>query len=223
MRLLNDSCRTGRCGARIAIAAAALVLSACASSPQIYSSPQHKTLHLQPRSLDREGVAFLTPSTVTGQEEDKQTLAYVFASTMEIERPEIRFLSLPQTVGAVNRAGLADAYRRMYQDYRDTGVFDAAVLRQVAQSAGVRYLAQLKLANMHQGARGRFGFLGLSLLQTHFANMRVFLQIWDSRDGSIAWEGLDEVTYAVDTGEERPITFRRVAGFAAENLIKRLP
>jgi hypothetical protein len=223
LRRPNESRRTARCLACIAIAATAFVLSACASSPQIYSSPQHKTLHLEPRSLDREGVAFLTPSTVTGQEEDKQTLAYIFASSMQSERPEIRFLSLPQTISAVNRAGLADAYRRMYQDYRDTGVFDVAVLRQVAQSAGVRYLAQLKLANMHQGARGRFSFLGLSVLQTHFANLRVFLQIWDSRDGSIAWEGLDEVTFATDTGEERPITFRKVAGHAAENLIKRLP
>lgn len=223
MRLSSDSRGTARCGAHIAFAAASLVLSACASSPQIYSSPQHKTLQLEAHSLDREGVAFLTPSTVTGQEEDKQMLAYVFASSMQSERPEIRFLSLPQTISAVNRAGLADAYRRMYQDYRDTGVFDVAVLRRVAQSAGVRYLAQLKLANMHQGARGRFSFLGLSVVQTHFANMRVFLQIWDSRDGSIAWEGLDEVTYATDSGEERPITFRKVAAHAAENLIKRLP
>lgn len=211
-----------RAGIR-ACAAAALLLAGCASDLQIYSSPQHQTLRLQPHELAEGGLGFLTPSTVTGQEEDKQTLAYVFADTLRSRRPEIRFDALPETIGAVNRAGLADAYRRMYRDYRDTGVFDAAVLKQVAQAAGVRYLVQLKLANMDQGARGRLSLLGLSLLQTQYANIRVFFQVWDSRDGSIAWEGIDEVTMAFDTGQERRITFRTIAERAAQDLIASLP
>jgi len=76
---------------------------------------------------------------------------------------------------------------------------------------------------VHRNRRGRARALRLSLLQTHYANLRVFLQIWNSRDGSIAWEGLDEVSFAVDTGRERPIASRRIAGHAAQNLIKRLP
>jgi hypothetical protein len=207
----------------LACLAAGLLLAGCASELQIYSSPQHQTLRLQPNELAQGGLAFLTPSTVTGQEEDKQSLAYVFGDTLRAKRPEIRFDALPQTIGAVNRAGLADAYRRMYRDYRDTGVFDAAMLRQVAQAAGVRYLVQLKLASMEQGARGRFSLLGLSLLNTQYANMRVFFQIWDSRDGSIVWEGIDEVSMAFDTGQERRVTFRKIAQRAAEDLIASLP
>jgi hypothetical protein len=61
-------------------------------------------------------------------------------------------------------------------------------------------LAQLKLANMQQGAKGRWSFLGVDILQTQYANLRGFFQIWVSRDGSIAWEGIDEVTFAIDTG-----------------------
>ena len=125
---------------------AALGLAACESSPQIYSNPKHDTLKLSQAELREGGLAFLTPSTVTGQEEDKQTLAYVFASTLESERPDIRFVPLSRTISAVNRAGLADTYRRMYADYRDTGVFDAGMMQRVAQAAGVRYLGQLKLA-----------------------------------------------------------------------------
>jgi hypothetical protein len=53
--------------------------------------------------------------------------------------------------------------------------------------------------------------------------MRVFLQIWDSADGSVAWEGIDELTFAVDTGQEKPISFRAVAERAAQDLVKRLP
>jgi hypothetical protein len=212
-----------RRAAALACLAAGLLLAGCASDMQTYSSPQHQTLRLKPHELEQGGLAFLTPSTVTGQEEDKQSLAYVFAATLREKRPEIRFDALPQTIGAVNRSGLAEAYRRMYRDYRDTGVFDAAMLGQVGQAVGVRYLVQLKLANMEQGARGRLSLLGLNLLNTQYANMRVFFQIWDSRDGSIAWEGIDEVSMAFDTGQERRVTFRRIAQRAAQDLIASLP
>jgi hypothetical protein len=209
---------------RTTLAAAALLLfSACSSTLQVYSSPEHETRRLAAQDLRDGGVAFLTPSTVTGQEEDKQTLAYVFAATLKSERPNLRVLPLSDTISAVNRAGLAGAYRSLYHDYRDTAVFDGAVMRQIAQAAGARYLAQLKLANMQQGARGRWNFFGLNILNTQYANMRVFLQIWDSADGSVAWEGIDELTFAMDTGQEKPIGFRAVAEQAARDLIKRLP
>jgi hypothetical protein len=205
------------------IALAAFVLAACESSPQVYSAPKHDTLQITQEELRAGGLAFLTPSTVTGQEEDKQTLAYVFAETLQKERPDIKFVPLSRTISAVNRAGLAEAYRRMYHDYRDTGLFEVGTMQQIAKAAGVRYLGQLKLASMKQESRGRFGILGLSLLNTQFANMRVFFQVWDSRDGAIVWEGIDEVTLAMDTGKEMPMHFQSVAEQAAKNLVQRLP
>ncbi len=212
---------------RAAFIAAALVtaalLSGCESTLQKYSSPEHQTLRLSSKDLAEGGLAFLTPSTVTGQEEDKQALAYVFANTLKRERKDIRVLGLPETISAVNRAGLAEAYRSMYHDYRDTAVLDGRVMLRIARAAGVRYLAQLKLSTMQQGARGRFSLLGLSLLQTQYANMRVFFQVWDSEDGTIAWEGIDEITLAKDTQRELPISFRAIAEHAATDLVQLLP
>lgn len=206
----------------VALSLAVLGLPGCAGL-QKYSAPEHQTLHLSGTDLATGGLAFLTPSTVTGQEEDKQALAYVFANTLKRERKDVRVLALPETIGAVNRAGLADEYRAMYHDYRDTAVLDGKVMRQIARAAGVRYLAQLKLATMQQGARGRFSILGLSLLQTQYANMRVFFQVWDSQDGTIAWEGINELTIANDTTRELPVSFREVAEHAAAELVSRLP
>src|SRR5215510_4825325 len=202
---------------------AAALLCACEGTPQIYSAPKHDILRLQRDELREGGLAFLTPSTVTGQEEDKQTLAYVFGSTLQTERPDIKFVSLSRTISAVNRAGLAETYRKMYVDYRDTGLFDAHMMKRVAEATGTRYLGQLKLARMEQNSRGRFGLLGLSLLNTQYANMRVFFQVWDSRDGTIVWEGIDEVTLAMDTGKELPMGFQQITGHAAKNLVQRLP
>jgi len=45
----------------------------------------------------------------------------------------------------------------------------------------------------------------------------------ETLDGSIAWQGMDEVTFAIDTGRERPITFRAIAEHTAKDLIQRLP
>jgi len=203
--------------------AAAAALCACETTPQVYSAPKSTILQLAKEDLRGGGLAFLTPSTVTGQEEDKQTLAYVFSSTLESERPDIKFVPLSRTISAVNRAGLAETYRRMYVDYRDTGLFDAAMMRRVADATGVRYLGQLKLARMDQNSRSRFGLLGLNIINTQYANMRVFFQVWDSRDGTIVWEGIDEVTLAMDTGKELPMSFQSVAEQAAKNLVQRLP
>lgn len=200
-----------------------LLLCACSSTLQVYSSPEHDTRSLTQADLRSGGIAFLTPSTITGQEEDKQTLAYVFASALRTQRPDLKVLPLSETISAVNRAGIADTYRSMYKDYRDTAVFDATLMKRVADAAGARYLGQLKLSQMQQGARGRLGLLGLSILNTQYATIRVSWQIWDARDGSIAWEGIDEVTMAIDTGLEQPMPFRSVAERAAEDLTARLP
>ena len=211
-------------GAFIAMAALALgMLAGCETTLQKYSSPEHQTFRLNGKDLSQGGLAFLTPSTVTGQEEDKQTIAHAFANMLKKQRTDIRVLGLPETISAVNRAGLANAYRAMYHDYRDSAVLDGKVMSDIARATGVRYLGQIKLANMQQGARGRFSLFGLNLLNTHYANMRVFLQIWDSSDGTIAWEGIDELTFAIDTGRELPISFRAVAEHAAADLVKRLP
>jgi len=212
-----------RVGLIAAVAFAAMTLAGCESTLQKYSAPEHQTLQLTAKDLNEGGLAFLTPSTVTGQEEDKQAIAHVFANTVRRDRKDIRVVGLPETISAVNRAGLAQAYRSMYHDYRDSAVLDGKVMAQIARAAGTRYLGQIKLANMQQGARGRFSLLGLNLLNTHYANMRIFFQVWDSRDGTIAWEGIDEITFAIDTGREQPISFRAVAEHAAEDLVKRLP
>ena len=48
--------------------------------------------------------------------------------------------TLAETLGAVNKAGLADTYKRMYEDSRDTGLFSADALRRVGTATGSRYL-----------------------------------------------------------------------------------
>ena len=191
--------------------------------PQTYSSIQHRSITLNPMDLERNGIAFITPSTVTGQEEEKQAVALTFSEVLQKKRPEIPVMTLPQTLSAVNRAGIEEHYRGMFDHYRDTGLFKLDSLQKVSRATGMRYLGQLKLSGFSQSSDGRLSVLGLRLYSTKIARLRLFFQIWDSVDGSIAWEGMDELDFAEDTPTERMVTLKMVIDKAASDLIERLP
>ena len=53
--------------------------------------------------------------------------------------------------------------------------------------------------------------------------LRLFLQIWDSHDGSIAWEATEELTLAHEALDEGAVTFNHAIEQAAHHLIARLP
>jgi hypothetical protein len=201
---------------------AVIIFPGC-SIDQVHSTADHEDFSLNKNDLETYGLAFITPSTVTGQEEDKQTLAFAFANVMQEKRPDIRVVSLPETISAINIANVSEEYKLMYVDYRDTGVFKRDLLKKVGEITGTRYLAQLKLSDFSQDSKARFSLFGLRLLQTKEANIRMFFQIWDSSDGTIAWEGTEEMTYSWDTGSEKPVTFRAIVEKTAQNLISRLP
>ncbi|MDD2671873.1 MAG: hypothetical protein PHG91_06815 [Syntrophales bacterium] len=202
-------------------AAAAFFLSGCA--PQIYPSLQDRRISLDAKDLQSYGVAFITPSTVTGQEEEKQAVALAFTEILAKTRPDIRCVTLAETINAVNKAGISVDYKAMFVDYRDTGIFKRDTLQKIGFATNTRYVAQLKLANFSQGSNTRLGVLGLRLLETKYAKIRLFLQIWDTRNGSIAWESICEMQYAVEAFKEKAVTLHMVMERASADLIARLP
>jgi hypothetical protein len=173
--------------------------------------------------LSQHGLAFITPSTVTGQEEEKQAVAITFTEVLYTQRPDIPIRTLPQTLSAVNKAGLEEQYTQMYEDYRNTSLFKLANLKDVSNATGMRYLGQLKLSGFQQGSDGRLSVFGLRIMNTKQASIRLFFQIWDSADGSIAWEGVDELQYSMDTATEETITLKKVLEKASLNLVNQLP
>lgn len=200
-----------------------LLLSACSALHQENPTGRSQNIALKKGDLGEHGVALITPSTVTGQEQDKQALAMGFADTLQARRPEIHLRLLSETLGAVNRNGLSEKYKAMFDEYRDTGIFGRDTLKEISEVTDTRYLAQLKLANFQQHSSGRLSVLGLRLIKTEEINIRLFLSIWDGWDGSIAWEGMQELNYAYDTFREKPVTFKQAVEEASKELIRRLP
>jgi hypothetical protein len=203
--------------------AMAVILPCACFSPQVHDQGQTRVISLKADDLSTHGMAFITPSTVTGQEEEKQEVALTFAEVLRKDRPAILCLSLSETLNAINQAGLAEDYKRMYVDYRDTGIFNRDILRKVGEATKTRYVAQLKLMSFSQGSDNRFGVFGLRMIDTKFADLRLFFQIWNTQDGTIAWEGVQEIHYAIDRITEKPVTQRVIIEKAAREIIAKLP
>ena len=200
-----------------------LLVGACSLTEQSYYDINLTPVSLTQPELEAHGLGFLTPAAPTGLETDKQSLALVFSETLSRLRPEIEVVTLPEILSAVNSAGMAEDYKLMYRDYLETGILERCILSRISEESGTRYLAQMSLASFDQFTRGRFGILGLRMVDTKQASLRVFLQIWDAKTGEITWEGSQEINFAYDTGSERPVSFNDIAAIAAENLLSELP
>ena len=206
-----------------------LLFTGCASqqlqakTQQNAPTTQVLAISLKAEELRTGGIAFITPSSTTGQEEDKQALALAFTEVLLTLRPDLRVVPLPQTLSAVNRKGLAREYRQMFDDYRMASIFDREALQKVARVTGTRYLAQLKLGAFKQESKGRFGMLGLRVLETKTSTIRLCLQIWDSVDGSVAWEGAQESTVSHESMAEEYVSMKSIVQESARDLVGHLP
>ncbi len=200
------------------------VVAGCARAlDQVEYRIDHKTLTLANSDLEQYGIGFLTPAAATGREADKQALALSFSRQLEQARPGVKVVPLPSILSKVNAADLDQQYKRMYRDYLETGILEGSILQRLGEVGEVRYLAQLSLADFTQGSRGRFSFLGLRLVDTKQASMRVFIQIWDSQTGAVAWEGSAELNYAYESAAENPAPFLEASSLAARRLFADLP
>ncbi len=198
-----------------------LLLSACRG--QVHSATDHITLTLTAGDLEKAGIALISPSAAQGHEEDRQALAFTFGRVFAEQRPEVSVISLHQSLGAINENGLAEAYKLMYVEYSGTGVFNRDILSQIGEAIGSRYVLQLQLAGFSQFSSSRLNALGVRLIQTNQATIRLFAQIWDTETGRIVWEGSEELNRARDTFTSQPIGFNEVVAQSAKELIARMP
>ena len=198
------------------------LLSGCATTTQSYPTTLVQSVNLDSQTLKTAGIAFITPNTVTGQEEDKQGLALAFTDALKQARPDLHIVSLPETLGIINKEGLAEEYKRMYEDSRLTGIFNRGVLQKISHQTGVRYLAQLKLGGFTQSTQSLWGFLGFNLSITEITTLRLFLQIWDGENGTIVWEGSQELTLSSNQIKQSPVSFKDTVEQSAQELIARL-
>ena len=65
--------------------------------------------------------------------------------------------------------------------------------------------------------------LGLRVLETQNSTIRLFLQIWESVDGSVAWEGAQESTVSHESMAEEYVSMKSIVQESARDLVGHLP
>jgi hypothetical protein len=55
------------------------------------------------------------------------------------------------------------------------------------------------------------------------STIRLFLQIWDSHDGSVAWEGAQESTLSHESLAEEYVSMKSIVQKSARDLVAHLP
>ena len=139
---------TGRVLALGAVLASSFALVACSGSPQMQRSLQYEALDLEVGDLEKYGVAFVTPSSNTGQEQDRQGVANARLGQDDIKQ----HCALSQAgrdllVTAVEKLGLsARAFHRILRVARTVADLDASdrvVDRHLTEAIGYRRLDRL--------------------------------------------------------------------------------
>jgi hypothetical protein len=64
---------------------------------------------------------------------------------------------------------------------------------------------------------------GLRIVETKSAFLRLYLQVWDGENGSVVWEGAQEIISSRESLKEDSVPFKIAIEQSANELISRLP
>ena len=172
--------------------------------------------------LDGTKIGFITPSS--GNElEDHWVLLDVLAKTLQQERKETEVVLPAQSISFLSQAGLAREYNEAIKDFQITGVLDQKILTKIHEAMGVQYLIYLSLNSFSQYPSTRLSALGLRLIDSQTATLRLFVRIIQASQGRIVWEGSAEGIVRREDFRARPITLNELGQLACQKLVENLP
>jgi hypothetical protein len=204
-----------------------VALQGC-SHPRKSDTPPATNLSLQGGSVSLAvgGLAILTPVATTGSDVDQQAVALIFADALSELRPDLPVAPLSKTLPSIAAAGLVETYSHMYETYKNTGLFDAKVLRTIGQAVGARYLVQLNISSFDEESSGGLltGLIGVGVVHKTTGKLRVTARIWDSTEGKVVFEGSNEASEKKRSLiVDRSVKVDDVAKSASEAIIKQIP
>ena len=167
-------------------------------------------------------IGFITPSSADGLE-DRWILLNILAGTIKEMRNHVTVILPSEFLSLVNQAGIAREYNEMIKDYQSCGILHRDILATIGEAAGVEYLLHVKLTSFDQFAAIRLNLLGLRTIDSQRAKIRLFVQIWQTDQGKIVWEGSGEGVITRERFRARPVSFNELARLACQRLVEKLP
>jgi len=147
----------------------------------------------------------------------------ILAKTLYELRKEIPIVPPDQTMSLINKNNMTGVYASLLKEYRETSILNKKPAAKIASITKSRYLMLPVLVNRETYRDTRLSFFGLKVAETREAELRLFLQIWDSTTGDLVWQGTGSATVATDYVLSIPVLTEEVARRIWRDLVPKIP
>jgi len=187
----------------IRVVSVVLALSAAFSvgCSTLYPPTVHVTAVPRPPAVDMKALAcqpvltfsVVAPSSIQGL---GPTVSYALVSVLLTGAPPIWVVPTTEMLNRLGDDGLGGDYGDMLSGFARDGILPREPLRRIGAALGSRYALLPGLAEFGQTLADKFEFEGFKVFRTRIANLRLWLQLWDTQTGHILWQSTGEVTLA---------------------------
>ena len=155
---------------------------------------------------------------------NEMPLDYLLSEVLHKVAPGIRVISSRNSMSQINQQGLAVEYTQMRVDAELSYLLNRESLKKIGTAIGARYVFQPRLAAFAQIMTDRWTFpaFGLLIMQTRSSDLRVSLQLWDTRTGELLWVSMAEGTLQSEAASRDYIYFEDAARVALGSMIEDL-
>lgn len=186
------------------------VMTGCSSSIygwQVRTNSTAFSPSFDPGSLGKEPVAVLGALTMPGLRGNEVGLDYMLGEVLHRVAPQLHIVSQQQTISQINQQGLAVEYNQMRVDAEQSHILNRDPLKKVGMAIGARYVFQPRLASFTQTMYDRWTFPGFGVVvsQTRQSNLRMSVQLWDTKTGELLWASMAEGTMQSEALAKDPV------------------
>ena len=134
-------------------------------------------------------------------------LAYTFGEILHIVAPQIRIVSPLHSLSQINQQGLAVEYTQMRVDAEQSHILNRDSLKKIGTAIGARFVFQPRLAAFSQIMYDRWTFpaFGVVISQTRQCDLRISVQLWDTKTGELLWASMAEGTMQSEAFAKDPV------------------
>lgn len=202
------------------ILAAALVLPTAGCAAGIQTG--FREIHPAAAPVIAERIAVLPVTAAPGSEEYRVVIGDSLLEAAARTYPDVEFIPAYETLERLNAAGLAERFGNLMVAYRETGIYDRALLRKVGEALGVDHVLQLRVGYERESEVSTTIVDSQAYYEADRQNLHLTVALWDVRNGEIAWE-LAGTSTTRDAEYELPRSFEDVVAVTAARLAEQLP
>jgi len=169
------------------------------------------------------GKVLILPTIGESQAAYKAIVGAILVDTLQELRKEIPITPPDQVISLVNAMDKTEIYSEIMKEYLAIGILRKGPAAKIGQLTKCRYLMLPVLVEHETHRDTRLSFFGLKVAETREADLRLFLQIWDSTTGELVWQGTGSATIATDNILSVPVLTEELARRVWRDLVTKIP